>query len=119
MAVTITNHQVRSADTPPAAGLGGGGWSVAWLPGRVLTEGQAAAIETAGAVSHIPADCRPAVYHEGSWSRADARAGQLGLTRPAAIVQASGCQCRVMPWPAAGRGVVAADGLGGDEDEQA
>ena len=51
MAVTITNHQIRSADTPPTAGLGDGGWTVTWLPGRVLTEGQAAAMEIAGAAS--------------------------------------------------------------------
>ena len=44
MALTITNHQIRSTDTPHTAGLGDGGWTVTWLPGRGLTEGQAAAI---------------------------------------------------------------------------
>ncbi len=65
MAVTITNHQIRSADTPPTAGLGDGGWTVTWLPGRVLTEGQAAAREIAGA-GQIPAGCGPGVHDEGS-----------------------------------------------------
>jgi hypothetical protein len=58
-------------------------------PGRVLTEGQAAAMEIAEAASQIPADCDPEVYDEGFWSPVDARAGQLGLTGPAAVMQAS------------------------------
>jgi len=37
-------------------------------PGRVLTEGQAAAMEIAEAASQIPADCDPEVYDEGFWS---------------------------------------------------
>ena len=73
---------------PPTAGLGAG-WTVTWLPGRVLTEGQAAAREIAGA-GQIPAGCGPGVHDEGSWSRADARAGEFGVTGPAAHIQASG-----------------------------
>jgi len=46
-------------------------------------------METAGTASQILADCNPEVYDEGFWSRVDARVGQLGLTGPAAIVQAS------------------------------
>ncbi len=61
-----------------------------WLPGRVLIGGRAAAIEAAGAASQIPADCNPEVYGEGFWSRVNARAGQLGLTGPVGIVEASG-----------------------------
>ena len=90
MALTITNHLIRCADTPHAAELGDGGWTVTWLPGRVLTEGQAAAMEIAEAASQIPAGCDREVYDEGFWSRVDARAGQLGLAGPAAIMQASG-----------------------------
>jgi hypothetical protein len=51
--------------------------------------GRAAAMETAGTASQILADCNPEMNDEGFWSRVDARAGQLGLTGPAAIVQAS------------------------------
>jgi len=74
MAVTITNHQIRSADTPPTAGLCDGGWTVTWLPGRVLTEGQAAAMEIAGAASQIPGPsdglARGQLWRcRGSWSR--------------------------------------------------
>ena len=64
MALTITNDLIRSADTPHgrARRLG---WTVTWLPGRVLTEGQAAAREIAGA-RQIPAGCGPGVHDEGS-----------------------------------------------------
>ena len=73
MALTITNHLVRSADAPSAAGFGDGGGIVIRLP-----------------ASQIPADCNPEVYDEGFWSRVSARVGQFGLTGPAGIVQASG-----------------------------
>ena len=49
------------------------------LPGRVLTEGRAAVVETAEAASQILADHDPKVYDEGCWSRADSKAGQVGL----------------------------------------
>ena len=120
MALTITNHLVRSADAPRTGGFGDGGGIVIWLRSRVLTGGRAAAMEAAGAASQIPADCNPEVYDEGFWSRVDAWAGQLGLTGPVGIVQASEVPGgRVMAWSAAGYGVVAAGGLRGEEDEQA
>ena len=89
MALTITNHLVRSADAPHTAGLGDVAGIVIRLPGGVLTEGRAAAVEAAGAASQIPADCNPEVYDEGFWSRLDAWGGRFGRTRPAGIVQAS------------------------------
>jgi hypothetical protein len=120
MAVTITDRQIRSADTPRTARLGDGGWTVAWLPGRGLTECQAAAIGTARAASQIPADRHPKVYYEGSWSRGAAWAGQRDLTdRRRHYAGIQGARGRVMAWPAAGYDVVAAAGPGGDEDEQA
>ncbi|MGH3224328.1 MAG: hypothetical protein ACRDPY_37535 [Streptosporangiaceae bacterium] len=90
MAPTITNHLIRSADTPHTAEPGGGGRTVTSLPGRVLTEGQAAAMEIPKAASQIPAGCGPEVHDPGSWSPVDAWAGQLGLAGPAAIMRASG-----------------------------
>jgi hypothetical protein len=48
MALTITNHLIRGADAPHIAGFGDGAGTVIWLPGRVLTEGRAAATKTAG-----------------------------------------------------------------------
>ena len=89
MALTITNHQIRSADTPHTAELGDGGWTVTWLPGRGLTEGQAAAIKTAGAASQIPADCHPEVYDEGFWSPRGCLGRPAWPYGPAAIMQAS------------------------------
>jgi hypothetical protein len=65
VALTITNHLVRSADAPHTAGFGDGAGIVMRLPGGVLTGGRAAAIEAAGAASQIPADCNPEVYDEG------------------------------------------------------
>jgi hypothetical protein len=89
MAVTITNDLIRSADIPPTAEFGDGGWTLTWLPGRVLTGSQAAAMEIAEAASQMPAACRPGVHDEGFWSRVDARAGQFGLAGPAARIRAS------------------------------
>jgi hypothetical protein len=96
--------------TDPASGL----------LGRVLTGGRAAAMEAAGAASQIPADCSPEVSGEGFWSRVDAWAGQPGLTDPPALCgHPGGARGRVMAWPAAGYGVLAAGGRRGEEDEQA
>ena len=89
MALTITSHLVRSADAPHTAGLGDGGGTVTWLPGRVLTEGRAAVIRTAEVARQIPADCNLEVYGEGFRSGTDARASRLGLAGPARMVQAS------------------------------
>ena len=114
MALTITTYQICSADTPQTAELRGGS-SVTWLFGRVSPGGQAAAKETAEAAGQIPADCHPEVHREGFWSRVDARAGQVDpvrLRREYAGIR--GVQGRVMTWPAAGYGVVAAGGLGGE-----
>jgi hypothetical protein len=88
MALTITNHLIRGADAPHAAGLGDGG-AVTWLRGRVLPGGRAAVIGTAEVASQIPAGCGPEVYDEGFWSGADAWASRLGLTGPVGVVQAS------------------------------
>ena len=56
---------------------------------RRVGEDRAAAIKAAAAASQISADCNPEVYDEGFSSRAGAWTGQLGLTRPVGIVQAS------------------------------
>ncbi len=45
MGLTITIHLIRCADAPHTAGLGDGGETVTWLPGRVLTAGRAATVE--------------------------------------------------------------------------
>ena len=112
MAVTITNDLVRCADAAHTAGFGDGGGIVIWLPGRVLSAGRAAAMEAAGAASQIPADCNPEVYDEGCWSRVDAWAGQARPYRTRRhCAGIRGARGRVMAWPAAGYGVLAAGGL--------
>ena len=120
MALTITNHLILSADTSHTAELGDGGCTVAWLPGRMLTEGQTAAMEIAEAASQIPADCDPEVYAEGFRSRVDAWAWPARPYRTRRhYAGIPGARGRVMAWPAAGYGVVTAGGLGGGEGEQA
>ena len=59
MALTITNHLVRSADAPYTAGFGDGAGIVIWLPGGVFTGGRAAAREGAGAASQSPGRLQP------------------------------------------------------------
>ena len=120
MGLTITIHLIRCADASRTAGLGDGGGTVTWLPGRVVTAGRAAAVKTAEAASQIPADCSPEVSGEGVL----VPCGRLGRPArpygPAGIVHASGMPGgRVMAWPAAGYGVLAAAGRRGEEDEQA
>ena len=77
---------VRMPRTRPGSATAEG--SVTWLPGRVLTGGRAAAIETAGAASQIPADCHPEVYDEGVLVPRG-RLAQFGVAGPAGIVLAS------------------------------
>jgi hypothetical protein len=89
MALTITNHLIRSADTAYTDELGDGGGSVAWLPGRVLTQGRAVAIETAGGGQPDPGRWRPG----GVRRRVLVPRGRLGRPvrpyGPAAVMQAS------------------------------
>jgi len=61
------------------------------FPGRVLTEGRAAVIETAEAASQIPADHNPEVCDEGCWSCVDAWASQLGLAGTPPLCGHPGC----------------------------
>jgi hypothetical protein len=91
MALTITDLLIGNADTPHTAGLGGGRWTVTSLPGHVLTEVRAAAMETAEAACQIPADCKPEVYDEGFWSRVDACAGQVGFPDPPPLCRRPRC----------------------------
>jgi hypothetical protein len=46
------------------------------------------AMNIAEVTSQVPAECHRGV-DEGFWSRLEARAGQLGLTGPVAMMQAS------------------------------
>jgi hypothetical protein len=89
------------------------------LLGRVLTEGQTST-ETAESASQIPADCNPEVYDEGFWSRVDAWPASSALPDPPPLCRHPRCPGRSDGLArAAGYSVVAASGLGCDEDEQA
>jgi hypothetical protein len=82
--------------------------------------GRAAAMETAGTASQILADCNPEVYDEGILvprGRPGRPARPYRTRRHCAGIR--GARHRVMAWPAAGYGVVAAGGRRGEEDEQA
>jgi hypothetical protein len=89
MAHRITNLLIGNTDTPHTAGPGGGRWTVTSLPGRVLTEGRADAIDAAEGTSRFPADYKPQVYSEGFRSRVDACAGQFGFADPPPLCRAS------------------------------
>jgi len=89
------------------------------FPGRVLTEGRAAVIETAEAASQIPP-----ITTQGSATKGAGpawRPGPASSTLPARRHYAGirGARHWVMAWPAASYGVVAAGGLRGEGDEQA
>jgi len=119
MAVTITNHLVRSADARHMAGFGDGAGIVIRLPGGVLTGGRAVAIEAAGGGQPDHGRFQPGGVRRRFSSRVDAWAGQFGLTGPLALYTHLRCPGRVMAWTGAGDGVLATGGLRGEEDEQA
>ena len=74
MTLAITDRIIRSLDTRHTASCrpGAAEWQVTWLPGRILTQDQAAAaMELAEASGQMPADCghralrRPMVVARG------------------------------------------------------
>ncbi len=94
--------QIDKASAPSRAGSAGvilRGWELIIRPGCHRRPGQCEHCRPRsrswtrpvrdGAASQIPADCNPEVYDEGFWSGVGAWAGQLGLTGPAGLVQAS------------------------------
>jgi hypothetical protein len=88
--LTITDRAIRSTVTSHAAERTGEGgedrWRVSWLAGQVLSAGQAeAATLIAEAACDVDADCDPALYEEGFWSRLAVWAAQLGMPGPAAL----------------------------------
>jgi hypothetical protein len=51
--ITITDTSMSSPATPHTAAATGGGWTVSWLPGRILTRDQAT---TAMVIANIVGD---------------------------------------------------------------
>ena len=63
---------------------------MSWLPGRVLSGGQAeAAMLIAQTACDVDAGCDPDLRDAGFWSRLDGWAGQRGMPGPAALAQAA------------------------------
>jgi hypothetical protein len=120
MALTITNHLVRSADAPHTAGFGDGAGIVIRLPGGVLTGGPGRRHRGRRGGQPDPGRLQPG----GVRRRVLVPLGRL--RRPVRPYQTRwhcagirGARARVMAWPAAGYGVLAAGDLRGEEDEQA
>jgi hypothetical protein len=90
VSLTITPRLMRSTHTAHTARPCGAGWTVSWLPGRVLTRSQAvAAMNIAEAAGAIPASAGPEVLTDAFWLQVDGLAAGLGLSGPAAVVRAS------------------------------
>ncbi len=120
MAVTITNDLIRSADTPPTAGLGGGGMDRDVAPRTRADRGPGRRHGDRRGGQPDPGWLRPG----GARRRVLVPRGRPGrpvrryrTRRPYPGIR--GGRGRVMAWPVASYGVVAAGGPGGDEDEQA
>jgi hypothetical protein len=97
MALTITNHWIRSPQTPhfarqagPANAPGGRSWIVTWLPDRALTRDQAeAAMNIAKALGQIPANAGLEAFTDAFWAKVEAWSAELGIAGATAIVQVS------------------------------
>lgn len=84
MTITITSQAIRGTGTAHTASHYGAGWVVSWLPGRVLSQGQAIT------AMKIAAAARGARRHDGPLrARAHQWAAELGLPGPRACRMAS------------------------------
>ncbi len=84
MTITITSRAISGTGTAHTARRYGAGWVVSWLPGRVLTQGQAIT------AMKIAAAARRARRHDGPLrARAHEWAAELGLPGPRARRMAS------------------------------
>jgi hypothetical protein len=74
----------------PSAALAGDGWTVTWLPGRVLSRSQAeAAVAIAEEVGTIPAGADPEAYNDVVWDCINGWASRLGLSGRDAVARVS------------------------------
>lgn len=90
MPLTITDTEMTSDETTHTAKLwpfeGEPTWSVTWLPGRILTTGQAV---TAMTIAETVACHAEHIDEHGDWELfVDGWAAELGLTGPIAIAEA-------------------------------
>ena len=89
MTTKINDSKMTSVQTRHTAQVAAdGGWTVSWLPGRTLTQGQAVTAMTIAKVIGVHADD---LTDSGSlwWPHIDGWAAELGITGPHAVAEAS------------------------------
>lgn len=85
MSTTITDDTMTSTNSPHTARRVDGGWTVSWLPDRILDRNQALTAMTIAelvATNHVTPGSR-------YWLHLRAWAAELGLTESEAIVRTS------------------------------
>lgn len=82
MALTVTSKLMRSTETRHIGRLTDGGWTVSWLPGRVLSE------DDAGVAMIIAERAAGGIWQpdDPRWPALDALAAGLGLTGAGAVM---------------------------------
>lgn len=86
-ALTITDKIMRSNQTRhSAAAAAGDGWTVTWLPGRVLTRNQAI---TAMTIAQLVGGRGVGLSDDPIWPHIENWAAELGLSGANAVVRAS------------------------------
>jgi ribosomal protein L37AE/L43A len=89
MSRTVTDTLIRSPCTAHTAELSGNGWTVTWLPGRILTRSQAeAAMNIAEELGAIPAGADPE-DDDVLWDCINGWAADLGLSGRDAVARVS------------------------------
>jgi hypothetical protein len=86
MPVQITNEKMTSDSTPHTAQATDGGWSVTWLPGRVLTRNEAITAMTIAESIDAALDPYGA---ERIWPHVEGWAAELGVDAVDAVALAS------------------------------
>lgn len=88
MSIRITDEDMHSTATRHAARLAEGGWTVTWLPGRMLTRNQAITAMTIAEQTGIHETCVPGPG-DRIWPHIKGWGAELGLSGPEAVTRAS------------------------------
>jgi hypothetical protein len=82
VALTVTGKLMRSTETSHIGRFADGGWTVSWLPGRVLGE------DDAGVAMAIAETAAGGIWQSDDprWPALDALAARLGLTGAGAVM---------------------------------
>jgi hypothetical protein len=87
MVLTITDKIMRSDQTAHTAAPSGDGWSVTWLPGRLMDRGSAVIAMTLADLASEGDGI--GLSDDPRWPEVDALAAALGLGGRAAVVRVS------------------------------